>query len=130
MLINLTNHPLSKWSEEQKQVAIEEYGYIEDLPFPQIAPEADETEIADLAKEFTAKCKIQFEQANIPVSKQAYNEAVHIMGEMTFTYQMVKLLSAQNIKCIASTTKREAIEKPDGTKISVFQFVKFRTYIQ
>lgn len=130
MLINLTNHPSERWTDEQKQTAIEEYGWIEDLPFPQIAPEANEAEIEKLAQEYALKCQHLFQMANIPVSQQAYNEAVHIMGEMTFTYQMVKLLSAQNIKCIASTTKREAIEKPDGTKISVFQFVKFRTYIQ
>ena len=33
MLINLTNHPLSKWDEAQLQAAAQ-YGECVDIPFP------------------------------------------------------------------------------------------------
>ena len=54
-------------------------------------------------------------------------EAVHIMGEMNFTYSLVSKLKAHNIRCVASTTKRETVEEND-VKISKFNFVRFREY--
>ena len=53
---------------------------------------------------------------------------------MCFTYNVVDLAKLflkkelKNIICIASTTKRNVIEKEDGTKISIFEFVQFREY--
>ena len=54
-------------------------------------------------------------------------KAVHIMGEMNFTYALVNKLKANGIKCVASTTKRETVEE-NGVKISKFNFVRFREY--
>jgi hypothetical protein len=54
-------------------------------------------------------------------------DAVHIMGEMTFTFALVNLLKEVGIKCIASTTKRN-VEEIDGKHVSTFQFVQFREY--
>jgi len=47
---------------------------------------------------------------------------------MTFTFSLVKRLLGNDIVCIASTTKRNVIER-DGKKISIFKFVKFRKYV-
>jgi len=127
MLINLSNHPSEKWGEKQKQTAIEEYGWIEDIPFPAINPAASEDEIAELADEYLQKCLNKFEQANIPVAQQAHNEAVHIQGEFTFVYRLVNLLKKEGIKCIASTTER-IVEEKDQKKVVSFQFVQFREY--
>ena len=54
MLINLSNHPSSKWSKEQTEAALH-YGEIADLPFPVVAPEGDENYIAALADEYCNK---------------------------------------------------------------------------
>ncbi len=48
MLINLSNHPLSSWSEQQLQAATS-YGKCIDLPFPDINPLWGEQEIEQLS---------------------------------------------------------------------------------
>ena len=114
MLLNFTNHPSNLWLATQKEAA-KEYGDIVDMSFPQIAPEATTAEIAVLAQKYIDK--IMALQPN----------AVHIMGEMTFTFAVVNGLLKANLNCIASTTKRTVTEK-NGEKISVFEFVQFRPY--
>jgi len=49
------------------------------------------------------------------------------MGELTFTYVLLNKLREKGIQAIASTTKRNVIETPEG-KISKFSFVRFRDY--
>lgn len=116
MLINFTNHPVSTWSEYQKQVAIEKYQNIIDIPFPHINPNADELDIKAEAIKFLEKI--------LPYKPLA----VHIMGEMNFTFQMVYFLMNEGIECIASTTSRIVEDLPDGSQKSFFKFEKFRSY--
>lgn len=116
MLLNLSNHPSTKWPENQKQAAIEKYGSIQDLSFPQIDPQAGKDEVIALANDYMT----QIEEIN--------PTAVHIMGEMVFTYQIVSLLKEKGIPCIASTTERIAEEMEDGKKLMTFKFVRFRDY--
>ena len=113
MLLNLSNHPSTSWSESQLAAA---GGKVEDLAFPQVAPDGDEAYIEQLANDYYNKIEAM---SNI--------EAVHIMGEMNFTYALVSKLKAHNIRCVASTTKRETVEE-NGVKISKFNFVRFREY--
>jgi hypothetical protein len=116
MLLNLSNHPSDRWSEKQKNVAIEQYGTIKDLPFPNVPPEATSDEVLQLAEVYEAKIR------------QANPTAVHLMGEMTFTFALVQKLKTAGIPCVASTSQRETEELPDGTKKVRFQFVRFRPY--
>lgn len=116
MLLNLTNHPSTYWSDEQKNTAIEKYGCIQDLTFPQIDPSWDETQIDQLVNEYEKKIK-----AISPT-------AVHLMGEMTFTFRLVNRLKALGIDCIASTSERIAKEDGFGNKSSSFHFIQFRNY--
>jgi len=113
MLLNLSNHPSSNWTEPQLAAA---GGNVVDLAFPQVAPDGDEAYIEQLANDYYNKIEAM---SNI--------EAVHIMGEMNFTYSLVSKLKAHNIRCVASTTKRETVEE-NGVKISKFNFVRFREY--
>ena len=53
---------------------------------------------------------------------------VHVMGEMTFTYNMVNALKNVGITCLASTTERLVTMTSDGKKVSDFKFVQFREY--
>jgi hypothetical protein len=126
MLINLSNHPSTKWSDKQKNIALEKYGEVLDLSFPAIAPDATIEKVLEMAEEFSNECRKIFEQTG--EEPNADSNAVHIMGEMTFTHNLVRYLSHNGINAIASTTVREVTEKADGEKISVFRFVQFRPY--
>lgn len=117
LLLNLSNHPSSLWDEKQA-VEARKYGNIEDMPFPAIHPEASASEIHAIAEEYADKILEKAEQAHL---------TVHIMGEMTFTFDLVSMLKAEGITCIASTTERIA-DMNDNTKISEFHFVRFREY--
>ncbi|MCO5236640.1 MAG: hypothetical protein M9933_10270 [Chitinophagaceae bacterium] len=115
MLLNLSNHPSANWPPGQWNTAIEQFGSVQDLSFPQIHPNANADEIEQLAEEYETKVRL------------LNPSAIHIMGEMTFTYKLVNRLKAIGISCIASTTERTT-EEENGTKTSVFKFVRFRSY--
>ena len=115
MLLNLSNHPSTKWTAKQKSTALKKYKKITDMAFPVIAPTASKKAVKQLTKKYLKKI-----QAHKP-------DAVHIMGEMTFTFRLVKMLKKAGIKCIASTTNR-IVEEKEGKKIVQFQFVQFRAY--
>ncbi|MBN9350053.1 MAG: hypothetical protein J0H55_05145 [Chitinophagaceae bacterium] len=116
MLLNLSNHPSATWPEEQVAAAIGKYNSVEDLAFPKINPEWDSDQIEQLAEEYEIKVRT------------LNPAAVHLMGEMTFTFKLVNRLKSIGIPCIASTTERIATEESNGNKTSVFQFVRFRSY--
>lgn len=115
MLLNLTNHPSSRWAPEQTNLALDTYDQITDLPFPSIPPDYSSNELDALVEQFAVEVLVRSPAA------------VHIMGEMTFTYRLVYRLKAHGIPCIASTTSRTTEEK-DGVKLSKFVFVQFRAY--
>ncbi|MBK9270718.1 MAG: CRISPR-associated protein [Saprospiraceae bacterium] len=121
MLINLSNHPSSKWSSEQLDAAEKSYQLIEDIPFPHVPPEAETFEVEAMAFEL-------FENIKLHLGSPRWLDAIHIAGEMTFTMAFVALAQRQGFNCISSTTKRIVEDKPDGSKISVFKFCRFRTY--
>lgn len=118
IFLNITNHPVLEWSDKQLSEAMK-YGRIEEIPFPQVFPEAREAEIVSLADECMS---LITEKIN---GKKA---TVHIMGEMTLTFTIVKRLQAMGVKCIASTTKRCVKVLDNGVKESTFNFVGFREY--
>lgn len=118
MFLNLSNHPSANWSAEQTEAAKRLYGEIVDLPFPDVAPDGDEEYITALADEYCSKV---LEYA------RTQTVTVHLMGEMTLTFALLQRLHAHGISCVASTTRRETVEK-NGMKISNFKFVRFREY--
>ncbi|MEJ5301946.1 MAG: CRISPR-associated protein [Bacteroidales bacterium] len=120
MLINLSNHPSTQWDENQINQAKNLYGNVIDLSFPFIDPDGDEEYIRNLTEEYFEKI--------MEISKNhSSNLAVHLMGEMTFAFQLAAKLLKNNIACIASTTERSVVEN-QNTKISKFRFVRFRRY--
>lgn len=126
MLINLSNHPLANWSEEQKKAAEAKFGEVTDLPFPAVNPEATIEEVIKLTEKYRDKCMEIFTNAN--KDPQAPENTVHIMGEMTFTYTFVKHCRHKGINAVASTTERKVVENENGIKTSVFTFKQFRGY--
>jgi hypothetical protein len=121
MLLNLSNHPSANWDERQME-ATQAYGGVKDIAFPRINPEADAAEINTLAKKYTLDIRQRLSQTS---DKQ---NAVHVMGELSFCHALVNKLQANGITCLVSTTVRNATEN-DGKRISTFRFVKFRTYV-
>lgn len=119
MLINLSNHPFATWPEEQVQAALAMFGEVADLAFPQISPQATSEQVCQLAQDYLHQIQAQHAPADT---------AIHIMGEMTFTYQLVKMLKEAGYKCYASTTVRDVIEVEPGKKTTIFHFAQFREY--
>jgi hypothetical protein len=124
LFINYSNHPTSKWGEDQLNAAKEMADRVVDEPFPQINPEATEFDVVDLAKS---------EINRFFQTYSGYEELViHIAGEMTFVAYFVSQINkwwAANAICITSTTKRDVVENEDGSKIVKFKFVRFRQYL-
>ncbi|MBZ4677016.1 MAG: CRISPR-associated protein [Anaerophaga sp.] len=124
MLINLSNHPSDIWDREQKSTAEKQFGNIRDLSFPLVDPMADENEINSIANSLLNRCVEIFEDQ--PASP---TNAVHIMGEMTLTFAVVKKLQKHHIQCIASTTQRKVSINDKDQKSSIFKFCRFRKYL-
>lgn len=122
MLINLTNHPFEKWEEKQKKEALKLYRVVADLPFPSVNPEWGEHDVSEKSREYIQQCLRLLHGTSDP------RNAVHIMGEFTFTYAVVRGLLAAGVECVASTSERLVKEEGDGKKTVVFRFVRFRNY--
>lgn len=118
LFINLSNHPSDKWGEEQMCVA-KQYGEIEDLPFPQVSPDASEKDVCNIADEYVY----------VILGKATDNDVtVHVMGEMGLTFALVKRLQSHGIKCVYSTTERILENIADGSCKKAFNFKQFRDY--
>ena len=119
IFLNLSNHPSSLWCEKQLEAA-SVYGDIMDMPFPVIDEMADENYIEALADEYLQKI--------LELAKDK-NVTVHLMGELTFTFALLKRLQEHGVPCVASTSKRIVKEEGAGRKGEViFQFERFRRY--
>lgn len=114
-LLNISNHPSDRWAARQRETAIELYGFVKDLPFPNVDPDMSAEDMDALVQDYLGQVL-----ALAPA-------AVHLMGEMTFTFALVQKLKAAGIPCVASTSKR-LVEERDGKKVVQFEFVQFRPY--
>ncbi len=120
MLINLSNHPSSQWGASQLQAATQ-FGQIIDIPFPEIEPDWDASQVEQLAEEYLDKILMLASDRNeIPI--------VHLMGEYVFCFQMATMLKTNSITVLVSTSRRHSVMNDDGTKTIRFDFVRFREY--
>lgn len=118
LLLNLSNHPYSEWLDDQRQAA-ETFGPCQDLPFPKVAPDADEAQMAALVDQYAKQ---------VMVYAKDHQVTVHLMGEMCFTYRMVKRLTSLGIRCICSTSYRMVRAEGCGKRYVEFHFRQFRDY--
>ena len=118
VFLNLSNHPYSEWEDCQKQAAAV-YGEVIDLPFPAIDEGGDEDYIAQLSHTYLQRIK---EIGTPPLL------TIHLMGEMTFCFALLKLLQQEGYTCVASTSKRIVDELKPSQKQVTFQFERFRRY--
>lgn len=120
MLINLSNHPLSQWSERQREAAHAQFGKVRDIPFPAIDPYATEQEIQNLAKDYFTQIEKMHQHERV--------KAVHLMGEFSFSFALVDLLKKSGFRVVVSTSERNVTVLENGEKQVKFNFVKFRNY--
>lgn len=119
LMINLSNHPYDTWSENQKAAAAV-YGNVVDIQFPSVNESDDTDYINALADQYFLQIQ------EMIVGKDV---TIHIMGELTFTFALLKRLQERGIRCVASTSKRIVKEEVPGRKEEViFEFERFREY--
>ena len=120
MLINLSNHPSSKWDVKQLNEAYLLFGTVQDESFPNIPPDWDMEQVETLACEYFEKIKsIEKETGAKPT--------IHITGELVFCFVLIQMLLKDGFRCITSTTER-IVKEENNVKITVFNFIKFRNY--
>ena len=119
IFINHTNHPSTRWSDEQLSAA-RAYGEIFDMAFPAVNPNATAEEVRELARRNAEKI-LELEPA-----------AVLCQGEFNYTFAMVERLKNLGVTVVAATSERIVISEilPDGStrQISTFRFVQLREY--
>ena len=120
-LINITNHPSKDWPKDQMGAAFAIAKEVVDFPFPAVPPQWGEQEITDCAKRIFSDITATYGTNNI---------IIHLAGEFTLTYALVSLFLDAGIPCVASCTERKVVMQEDGTKLSKFEFVKFRRYVK
>ena len=113
--VNCSNHPSASW-ERSQITAAETYGPIVDVPFPNVPPMKDETEIAGMADAYMEEI-MKHDPA-----------AVMCQGEFTLCFEVVKRLNRIGIPVMAACSERKTTET-EGKKISEFSFVRFRRYM-
>jgi len=123
MLINLSNHPSTKWQEKQFTLANKNFGHIYDLDFPAVPPDYNRSQVIKMAKELLDQIMLIFNNNNNDLNVNA----VHIQGEFTLVFNLITLLKEKNIICIASTSVRDVIEIGEKRIIN-FKFERFREY--
>ncbi|MEE9374631.1 MAG: hypothetical protein V3V00_16370 [Saprospiraceae bacterium] len=121
MLINLSNHPSTKWSAPQKKAAQDQFGQVIDHAFPHIPPAWTMDEVVTKAKEILNEIKTKYH------SDTAY--VILIAGEQSFVVAMVDLCRQEEITCYNATSDRIVTENSDGSKNVKFEFIKFRKLI-
>lgn len=118
LFINLSNHPSSSWTAEQLTAA-EAFGELIDMPFPQVAPDAKADDIKTIA---------EAQVAAIMKQAETHTVTVHVMGEMSLIYRIVRMLSERGIRCVCSTSYRVVKDQGDGRRLVEFNFNSFRDY--
>ena len=128
LLINLSNHSSTNWSDEQK------FGFhIIDLPFPNIDPNADVSDVKKTVKEYEERIWGAIREVEDSNSHPEHYVKVHIMlqGEYTFCYLLLDTIRHTEWLMAIPTTERVVEEKVvDGKvmKTSVFKFVRWRIF--
>ena len=121
MLINLSNHPYIYWGELQRREALEQWGEVEDIPFPAIDPNLSREELLPIVDDYLGKCMAC-------AIRYGDGTAFHIMGESVFCFHLINKLLAAGYRVVASAATRDAEYMADGHKITMFNFVRFREY--
>lgn len=118
ILLNVSNHPSSKWESKQIEASKEYGSHIIDIPFPQLKKDSNRE-----------KCCSELVESILNYVKESKKVVtVHIMGEMALTFHVVNQLQSMGIPCVSSFSERVSIEKGLNTKESSFNFEYFTSF--
>lgn len=115
--INLSNHPLSGWTEAQRAAALDLVpgAEIVDVRFPDVDPTASTEEVLAAATRIVEQM----------VGEAAV--AAMVAGEPIMCMGLVEALEGRGVRCYSATTRR-VVEEVEGEKRSRFEFVRFRAW--
>ncbi len=135
LFINVSNHPMKGWSQEQLKAAtvLGEDGTFE-VQFPQVGPEwskgdirLESVRIYDL---ILSRISEWMDSHPLSAALSTPKVTVHLMGEQSLFFCLANFLLDKGFSVVVSTTERKTVETtlPDGStkKEANFQFVKFR----
>ena len=123
MLLNLSNHPVAEWTQDQLDVAEHEFGRIIDEPFPMIPPEYSGEEVLLLAERYLGICQ------NI-LGQPDKGNAVMLSGETVFCSMLSHMLLDAGYRVVCATTWRDVINHGNGLIEKKFKFIRFRDYLK
>lgn len=127
VLVNVSNHPSTSWSVEQK------YGWdmIIDVPFPDVPPELDFYDTAYKKIAFDTMYRIinAFIDAEAESKTTDISRFVLLQGEFSLCYVLFSALK-DSYNFVVPTTRRKTEMKtmPDGhvETVHTFKFVRWR----
>jgi hypothetical protein len=118
MFINVSNHPSSRWSDDQREAALALGGEIRDVQFPNVPALATSDDVLDMA----------FDLAD-EIAAISQDVVAMVQGEFSLTIAVVNRLRAHGVKCVVACSEREVVEtvaNGETTKTAVFRFRQFR----
>ena len=125
MFLNISNHPICRWSSEQLKAAqdLSGDGVVLDVAFPNVNPSTRSEEIGCIASDLVKSLEISSDDHLV----------VLVQGEFTLTVALVSILKEMGVTVVAACSERNVTETtaPDGstTKVVKFDFVQFRKYL-
>lgn len=115
MFLNLSNHPVAKWSPKQLEAAEKLGNHVIDVPFPNVASTATTEDVAEMAKSIVA---------GLPPSYKI--DYAMVQGESTLCWELWRRLIAFGWTVVVACSERQ-VEEVDGKKVVTFEFIQFRT---
>lgn len=125
IFINISNHPSSGWSDEQKAAALDNANFdqlLVDIPFPNVSPEALSYDVYLLAKDVQSKAWHLADARGV----DKLNVTCMVQGEASLCWYLTLLLNDWGVEVVVATTERVVVDNQDGSKTSAFRFVQFR----
>ena len=124
VFLNLSNHPIATWSQEQLDAA-QALGFGEPAEInggmPLVPPELDAAGGALMAESIAQLARAEGAGAAV------------VAGDFTLTFALVQALKSRGVRCYATTSERKVQEyvaaNGETIKSAVFRFVRFREYL-
>lgn len=124
VFINLTNHPLKDWKEQQLSEAMNlirsTNKRLEDFRFPNINPSWEKEDVFKEVCSVIKELEVRYHEEDEVI--------IHVMGEISFVSQFIGLASfiKPTWKLVVSTTAKTPYTDEKGKKRFKFNFARFR----
>jgi predicted Zn-ribbon and HTH transcriptional regulator len=120
-LLNISNLASFNWPVKKKNSAVSGTGKIVDITFPAVPPGADESDLIKIGEALIQQA------ADADPNRES---DIYLFGDLGLTCFLVPRLQEEGWHVVHSTVEQLSVLKQDGTKRSVFRFVRFRPYVR